>query len=327
MSDELDERRLRRSVRGALDDIIAAAPPADQPSRLPRHRRERSAVPRNPWPHVAAALTATAGLIGIVALANRDDDAPAAGDATDVLTTSATGVTSLPTAPTSQPSPNAAATTSSTAAAVVATGPEAGECGGAAVPDGATGVQSITGDIDGDAVDDTVTLYSTGIEWRVHVTSSARRRTSDTAIETTLDEIADEATVALADIDDPPAIMVTLQGPNDLGITANFTFLTLTPDYCVAQWIYRNARGFDEPFEWVALQEPGHVTGMICDGEPGARVYRLVDSEQDADGAWRVINRTLTHDFTRAEISFPPEETVPDSPDFAARYGSIVGCD
>ena len=65
---------------------------------------------------------------------------------------------------------------------------------------------------------------------------------------------------------------------------------------------------------------------MICEGSARPRTYRLVDSEQNADGTWRVVNRILTHDFTRAEISFPPDDTVADSPDFAADYGSIVGC-
>ena len=66
---------------------------------------------------------------------------------------------------------------------------------------------------------------------------------------------------------------------------------------------------------------------MICEGAAGSRHYRLVDALQNDDGSWRVINRVLTHDFTRAEIEFLPDETIADSPDFAEQYGSIVGCD
>ncbi len=121
--------------------------------------------------------------------------------------------------------------------------------------------------------------------------------------------------------------MVTGQGPNSEGILANFTFLTNRTDYCLEQWVYRNRQGVDEPFQWVALQEPGHATGMICEGAAGSRHYRLVDSEQNDDGSWRVINRVLTHNFTRAEIEFLPEETIADSPEFAGQYGSVVGCD
>ena len=203
---------------------------------------------------------------------------------------------------------------------------ETDECGAASVPDGATNVRSITGDIDGDDVDDAITLYAVDDEWRVHATSSVTGKASDAVLDLALGESIEVATVSLADVDVPAAVMVTAEGPNDLGIDANFTFLTLNRDYCVEQWIYRNAEEVDEPFEWVALQEPGHVTGMICEGSARPRTYRLVDSEQNADGTWRVVNRILTHDFTRAEISFPPDDTVADSPDFAADYGSIVGC-
>jgi hypothetical protein len=205
-------------------------------------------------------------------------------------------------------------------------------CGAATVPDGATGLQTIHGDIDGDEIDDAVTLYSHGGEWHVTATSSVAGTTSDAVV--TLD-VDDSATVSFEDVDDalgaevppPVAIMVTGEGDNPDGIVANFTFLTLQPSYCVAQWVYRNRDGVDEPFQWVALQEPGHVTGMICEGAAGSRYYRLVDAEQRDDGSWLVINRVLTHDFTRAEIEFLPEETVADSSRFVDEYGTIAGCD
>ena len=230
----------------------------------------------------------------------------------------AASVTTDASATTAVPTTEASASTPSTAAAVPGSASETDECGAASVPDGAANVQSITGDIDGDDVDDAITLYAVDDEWRVHATSSVTGKASDTALDLALGESIEVATVSFADVDVPAAVMVTAEGPNDLGIDANFTFLTLNRDYCVEQWIYRNAEEVDEPFEWVALQEPGHVTGMICEGSAPPRTYRLVDSEQNADGTWRVVNRILTHDFTRAEISFPPDDTVADSPDFAA---------
>jgi len=200
------------------------------------------------------------------------------------------------------------------------------------VPDGAGDVQTISGDVDGDLVDDTVTLYSVDGEWHVHATSSVKDKSSDTVVDIDVD---DTMTISFEDIDyapaaetkPPVAIMVTGQGENDEGIIGNFTFLTFKTDYCVDQWVYRNSRGVDEPFQWVALQEPGHVTGLICETAAGSRYYRLVDSEQNDDGSWRVVNRLLTHDFTRAEIEFPPRETVADSPEFVNAYGNIIDCD
>ena len=323
MNDELDDRRLRRAVRSALDDIIATGPSASGPPN-PRQAPERSG--RGPWLHVAAGLTAAAGILGIVAVANRDDDSPAAGEATDAPTSLAAPVltTDAP-AMTTAPSTEAGAPT--TTLGVPGIIPPAGRCGDATVPEAVASLQELIGDIDDDGVDDTVTLYAVNDEWRVHASSSASGTASDTALDLALGESIEVATVSFADIDLPAAVMVTAEGPNDRGIDANFTFLTLNPESCVEQWIYRNARGVDEPFEWVALREPGHVTGMICEGRRTPRTYRLVDSEQNDDGTWRVINRILTHDGTRAEISFPPEETVPDSADFVAQYGSIVDCE
>lgn len=88
-----------------------------------------------------------------------------------------------------------------------------------------------------------------------------------------------------------------------------------------AQWAYQ-----DSPFQWVALQEPDHVTGMMCDGAAGSIHYALVDSVQNPDGSWHVITRTLGHNFTNATIDFLPEQDVPDAPDFADQYGNIFNC-
>ena len=115
--------------------------------------------------------------------------------------------------------------------------------------------------------------------------------------------------------------MAVGQGANDNGILANFTFLTNSPQYCIQQWTYKA-----EPFQWVALQTPGHMTGMVCEGAAGTTYYTLLDSEQNDDGSWHVITRRLTHNFTAADIEFLPEQDVADSPAFADQYGNIVGC-
>ena len=142
-------------------------------------------------------------------------------------------------------------------------------------------------------------------------------------------DVQDTMSISFEDIDHsagaavppPVAVMAMGQGANDKGILGNFTFLTNSPDYCIQQWMYQA-----EPFQWVALQEPGHVTGMTCEGAAGTIYYTLLDSEQNGDGSWHVITRRLTHNFTTADIEFLPEQDVADSPDFAAQYGNIVGC-
>lgn len=345
MNEHHDDADLRRAMRSALGDIVAKAPTADETSRPrlgmqpPRGRRPILAL--------AAGFIAAAGLLGLLAIANRSPDQSSTADPTEPLiqtpasspiaTQPATTATLVATA-TTVPTPTttvARATTPGTGSVVAGAAPAGSDgsdpCATATVPSDAAAVQTISGDIDGDLVDDNVTLYSVNDEWHVHATSSVNGTSSDAEVVLDVD---DTMTINFEDIDSqgagstpPVAVMAMGQGANDKGIIGNFTFLTLNTEYCIAQWVYRNQRDVDEPFQWVALQEPGHVTGMNCEGGMQSHPYLLVDSQQNADGSWRVITRRLTHDFTRAEIEFLPDQTVDDSPDFVNTYGNINGCD
>ena len=235
------------------------------------------------------------------------------------VTTDASATTNVPTTEVSASPP-------STAAAVPGSASGTDECGAASVPDGAANVQSITGDIDGDHVDDAITLYAVDHEWHVHATSSVTGKASDAVLDLALGESIEVATVSLADVDVPSAVMVTAEGPNDLGIDANFTFLTLNRGYCVEQWIYRNAEEVDEPFEWVALQEPGHVTGMICEGSSprGPTDSSTASRTPTARG----VSSTASSPTTSREPRSRSRRTTPSpTPAISPRiYGSIVGC-
>ena len=339
MNDPLDH-----AIRSALADIVATAP---APGRAAHLRavgdvRDRTVRWRLPAAIVAAACLAVIGLAAL-AVTLRDDgggdqpaatpevpqrQGPAPGPAGTAVSTTVAPTTAAPTtsvAATTTVAPTTAAPT--TAAAGGAASATAGPCPGSGpIPAGATDVQTITGDIDGDVVDDTVTLYSLDGAWHVHATSSVKGWDSDAVVSI---DVHDTMSINFEDIDHsagaatppPVAVMATGQGANDKGILANFTFLTNTPQYCIQQWTYKA-----EPFQWVALQTPGHMTGMVCDGAAGTIYYTLVDSEQNGDGSWHVITRRLTHNFTTADIQFLPEQDVADSPAFADQYGNIVGC-
>jgi len=155
---------------------------------------------------------------------------------------------------------------------------------------------------------------------------------SDAAVTLLVD---DEAALSFENVDyslgaetpPPVAVMVTGSGANHLGILANFTFLTNTPDYCIEQWTYDPPNKPIEPFQWVVRRDEGIATGMVCEGAAGSRYYALFDSTPNLDGSWRVVTRLLTHRFTRAEVTFEPITAVPDSPEFLGRYADIVGCD
>ncbi len=339
MNDPLDH-----AIRSALADIVATAPAPGRAAhvRAVGDARARTVRWRLPAAIVAAACLAVIGLAAL-AVTLRDDgggdqpaatpevpqrQGPAPGPAGTALSTTVAPTTAAPTtsvAATTTVAPTTAAPT--TSAAGGAASATAGPCPGSGpIPAGATDVQTITGDIDGDVVDDTVTLYSLDGAWHVHATSSVKGWDSDAVVSI---DVHDTMSINFEDIDHsagaatppPVAVMATGQGANDKGILANFTFLTNTPQYCIQQWTYKA-----EPFQWVALQTPGHMTGMVCDGAAGTIYYTLLDSEQNDDGSWHVITRRLTHNFTTADIQFLPEQDVADSPAFPDQYGNIVGC-
>ena len=125
----------------------------------------------------------------------------------------------------------------------------------------------------------------------------------------------------------PQAVMVTGTGANSDGILANFTFLTNTSRYCIGQWTYTPPDRPTEPFQWVALQEPGHVTGMICEGAAGSRYYTLVDSEQRATGPGRSSPGSSSTTSPPPRSPSNPNKSCPDSPTSPASTATSSGCD
>lgn len=343
------DARLDEAIRSVLGDVTAAAPRAG----MPPAQTDPVVHPigwRRPLTAVAASVLVVAGAIGLIVTRDRD---PSRSDADPIATTDPLHSIEDPRHSSDVPGsvadvapylPDPLATTGDLTP-ITTPGVAAGEqpsstagegpCGTSEIPQAADVTQTIEGDIDGDAVDDTVSLYYVDDEMFVYATSSVKGWASTTPVTLEHGDRMME-TISFEDVDyslgaerpPPRAVMVTGVGDRIDGAWANFTFLSNTTQYCIRQWTYR--RPIDdvvEPFEWVALREPGHLTGMICEGAAGSRYYTLVDSEQNDDGSWTVITRLLTHDFTRAKIEFQPEQTLPDSADVATRYGDIVGCD
>jgi hypothetical protein len=336
-SDPAGDRRTDAAIRSVLGDFTSASPRAGaMPTAGDTTARPvgRPSAWRRPLTAVAAGLVVIIGGVGLVASRDRDPSGsaptsvagPAPSHATDDPTSSIPDVAPY--------LPDPLATTGELSPVTPPPGSES-PCAGSEIPDDAHVAQTIEGDIDGDGVDDTVSLYYFGDEMFVYATSSVKGWSSTTPV-TLLHADRMMETISFEDVDyslgadlpPPRAVMVTGVGDRIDGAWANFTFLTNTAQYCIRQWTYRRpSDDVVEPFQWVALREPGHLTGMICEGAAGSRYYALVDSERNDDGSWTVFTRLLTHDFTRAIIEFQPERSVPDSPDMADRYGDIVGCD
>lgn len=327
-------------MRAVLGDIVERAPTGrPEPTARPTDARDPIAPANRParWAFAAAGLVAAAGVLGVVVVRNDEADQ---GHGEAAATQSPVA------APAPAPNGTAASDPSTLAPPPAATRLEVtivpfgvpmpnqaqSPCGPAPIPTDAADVQAGAADIDGDLVDDSITLYRRGEAWHIRATSSVKGWASDTTV--TLD-VHEQLELSFENIDyalgaetpPPLAVMVTGSGANDRGVLANFTFLTNTPEYCIEQWTYTPPNRPTEPFQWVARRDGRFVTGMICEGAAGSRYYSLVDSTRNDDGSWAVITRLLTHDFTTAAIQFQPEQTVADSPGFVDQYGNIVGCD
>lgn len=331
------ERRADAAIRAVLGDITATSPRAAAMPTIGADGERpviASATWRRPLTAAAAALVVVSGGIGLVVTRDRD---PSRSDATSVTRPTPGHAIEDPTSSIPDVAPYLPEPLASTGDLAPVVQPSGGDspCGDSEIPDDATIAQTIEGDIDGDTVADAVSLYYVGDEMFIHATSSVKGWASTTPV--TLEHAARMMeTISFEDVDyslgaatpPPRAVMVTGVGDRIDGAWANFTFLSNTAQYCIRQWTYRRpSDDVVEPFQWVAVREPGHLTGMICEGAAGSRYYTLVDSERNDDGTWTVITRLLTHDFTRAIIEFEPEQTITGSADIADQYGDIVGCD
>ena len=324
------DERLDRAIRGAIGDLVAAAPRRDGVP-VGDDKTPATGATRRRLVAAAVALTAAAGVVGLIAVTRSTDvdtrsaAAPStSSSATPVPTTSSTSSTSTTSTVAAVPASYDAATLDSGYDAYVATGTTC--AASVAVPAGATDVQRIDGDVDGDGVDDPVTLYLFDGDWHVHVAPSAAEQASDTIVrvlvQQTMEISFEDLDYSLGATTPPPLVIMALgRGPNDDGIGGNFTFLSLAANGCVRQWQYR-----DGVFQWATVEEDGHVTGMICETAAGTRYTTLVDAIQNEDGTWDLETQRLTHDSTTALLERLPDETVADSAEFVTTHRDITGC-
>ena len=184
---------------------------------------------------------------------------------------------------------------------------------------------SISGDIDGDLANDSVTSYTLDGVPRVHASLASGGQSdtevvlaANTAITINFEDIDHSAGAATPP---PVAVMAVGQGSAGRGEIALFTFLTLTTKYCIQQWVLG-----DVPTQFPVTRVEGHAGGLMCDGAAGSIHYVLQDAVQQASGEWKVSGAELGHDFTRAELTPLAAETIPNAPDVPTIYGNITGC-
>jgi hypothetical protein len=207
--------------------------------------------------------------------------------------------------------------------ASTAPAPTPGACDGdAGIPAGADVGDAITGDIDGDALPDLVTEYA--LDGVPHVHSQlATGGHSDAVVQI---GFGDHVQISFEDIDfaggsDPAQPVVVMAIGLTKAGTAQYTFLTNTPAYCIQPW--HDASGE----MWVGrISSEGPYQGLRCEGAMGSRFYSVVEAVPDGAGNLAVSTQEIDHDFTRIELREFDDEVVIDDADSAARYGDIDNC-
>jgi len=202
----------------------------------------------------------------------------------------------------------------------------AGACDGAdGIAPGAAIGTVLRGDIDGDLLDDTVTAYSLDGTPRVHAFLATGGH-SDAEVPI---GFAERVSISFEDFDDAlgaptkPPVAVLAVGPTKAG-TAQFTFLTLTPQYCIRPWHLDGAGMFVG-----RISAEGPYEGLSCETAAGNRYYALNSAEQAVPGgAWTITQTVINHDFTTVLFDPPLAPiTLPDGPDVQTMYGDFYGCD
>lgn len=202
----------------------------------------------------------------------------------------------------------------------------AGACeGSGGIAPGAAIGTVLHGDIDGDLADDTVTEYSLDGMPHVHAFLATGGH-SDAEVPI---GFAEHVEISFEDFDyalgapTKPPVAVLAVGPTKAG-TAQFTFLTLTTQYCIRPWHIDGAGMFVG-----RISAEGPYEGLSCEIAAGNRYYALNTAEQAVPGGdWTVTQTVINHNFTTVLFDPPlPTITVPDGPDVQAMYGDFSGCD
>jgi hypothetical protein len=212
----------------------------------------------------------------------------------------------------------------STAASVTTTGVGTACAGASGIPANADVGDTITGDIDGDLVDDTITEYS--LDGVPHVHSRlATGGQSDAEVPI---GNADHVSISFEDFDyslgaaTKPPVAVLAIGATQAG-TAAYTFLTNTPQYCIQPW--HDTGGT----MWVGrLSMQGPYEGLSCEIAAGNRFYAVNEAVPDGAGNLTVTQTVFHHNFTRIDFDPPLASfTVPDTPANQHQYGDFFDCD
>jgi len=182
----------------------------------------------------------------------------------------------------------------------------------------------ISGDIDGDTLNDVVTSYTLDGVPHVHA-ELATGGNSDAEVPI---GFADTVSIQFMDFDHslgaavPPPVAVLAIGATKAG-TAVGAFLTLNPQYCIRVW--HNNTTDDTLFTFRISAEPIYQ-GLQCDGAAGSINHSLTTAEQNPGGDWAVTLQPFGHNFTTVELHPVQNIPVPDDPDIQHEYGDVTSC-
>ena len=277
------------------------------------------------------AAACTVAIVLAVTSCDHSDRSSGSSVASSAVTTSTTtaAATTVETTTTTEVPTTAAPTTAAptTVAPTIAptTAPASTACPtGTPLPRAATNLVGISGDIDGDTLNDTVTSYTLDGVPHVHA-ELATGGNSD--VEVPIGN-ADTVSIQFMDFDHalgaavPPPVAVLAIGPTKAG-TAVGAFLTLTPHYCIRVW--HNNTTDDTLFTFRISAEPIYQ-GLQCDGAAGSINHSLTTAEQNPGGDWAVTLQPFGHNFTTVELHPVQNITVPDDPDIQHEYGDLTSC-
>jgi len=273
----------------------------------------------------------------------------AASDTTAAATTTAPPTTVAETT-TSAPATTVASTDGVTTVAPPPTCP-----GPAALPANADTSHQITGNVDGDGVDDVVTAY-TGDDGAAHVfLQRGSGGGNDVALPL---GYSDTVSISFEDFDHsvgavtPPPLVVMAIGAGQAG-SAPVTFLSAVEGagtVCLTQWQLDG-----QPFTFT-IDQRGPFSGLLCDHAAGHTYYVLrtatpIDPSTTTTVATTIPPTTSTisgaststlrpvivaftttateieHDGATVTLTELGGDNIPDDPTVKHKYGDILGCD
>ena len=189
-------------------------------------------------------------------------------------------------------------------------------------PDAVLG-DRISGNVDGDGLDDLVTAY-TSSDGIPHVfVQRGSGISSDAAVPISP---SNHVLISFEDVDHslgapvPPPLVVLAIGPGPAG-SAVATFLSLNTDGCIQQWQLNSG-----PFTF-SIDQRGPFSGLLCDGAAGRRFYVLRTATPDGAGNVVTTSLEISHTGVFVTLARLGDETIPDDPSVQHNFGDIQNCD